>query len=213
MTEAGDNRKGLSNAALDWAAGAPRSRDFDDIYFSDDGAAEVEHVFLAGNDLAARFSSADVFWIGELGFGTGLNFLKTWALWERASKPGARLVYLSIEKFPMRAEDLARAHAAWPELGDHAARLRKGLPPPVAGLHHIDIAPGVTLILGLGDAMNILCSLEARINAWFLDGFAPSKNPDMWSEALFREIAWLSAPGATVATFTVAGDVRRALAV
>lgn len=208
--EAGKGR--VTEARVDWKGEAPFSAQFGDVYFSGGGSAEADHVFLNGNDLAARFAAAGLFAIGELGFGTGLNFLKTWAMWRATGRPpGARLVYLSIEKYPLGVEDLARAHGAWPALGDIAERLRALLPPLVAGLHKIDLAPDVSLILGIGEAGDILTVAEGAIDAWFFDGFAPAKNPDMWRAALFAECARLSKPGATFATFTVAGDVRRTL--
>jgi tRNA 5-methylaminomethyl-2-thiouridine biosynthesis bifunctional protein len=214
MTDEARNKKArVEYARLDWDAGAPRSVFFDDIYFSGDGADEAEHVFLRGNNLAARFASARLFAVGELGFGTGLNFLKTWELWDQTLKPaGARLRYFSVEKFPMSAEDLARAHRAWPALDARAARLRALLPPPVDGYHQLNIAPDISLILAFGEAEDMLARAEACIDAWFFDGFSPAKSPDMWSTEIFAEAARLSRPGATFATFTVAGSVRRALA-
>lgn len=208
----------LKHAILDWDAptqidGAPRSFLFDDIYFSGAGAAESEHVFLAGNDLPRRFAGAAEFSIGELGFGTGLNFLVAWKAWVACEKPtGARLHFLSVEKYPLTLSDLEKAHASWPGLSDYARELRRALPPAFPGFHHIEIADDVTLTLLYGDALDVLKSAEATIDAWFLDGFAPAKNPEMWSPALFAEIARVSAQNATFATFTVAGDVRRALA-
>ncbi|MBI1365683.1 MAG: bifunctional tRNA (5-methylaminomethyl-2-thiouridine)(34)-methyltransferase MnmD/FAD-dependent 5-carboxymethylaminomethyl-2-thiouridine(34) oxidoreductase MnmC [Alphaproteobacteria bacterium] len=207
----GEHSGRLEGADIDWETGAPRSRRFGDIYFSGDGEAEAEHIFLAGNDLETRFRSARRFRIGELGFGTGLNFLKTWELWERTAPAGATLFYVTVEKFPLCEEDLARAHAAWPHLAARAARLRAVLPPPAAGLHCIEIAPRIVLMPALGEAGEILARLRSGIDAWYFDGFAPSKNPAMWSQEIFREAARLSAPGATFATFTVAGEARRAL--
>ncbi|MEX0644589.1 MAG: bifunctional tRNA (5-methylaminomethyl-2-thiouridine)(34)-methyltransferase MnmD/FAD-dependent 5-carboxymethylaminomethyl-2-thiouridine(34) oxidoreductase MnmC [Parvularculaceae bacterium] len=202
----------IASARVDWTGGAPVSVDFGDVYFSGDGAAEADHVFLAGNTLAARFATAGAFVIGELGFGTGLNFLKAAALWRATPKPdGARLVYFSVEQFPFSADDLARAHAAWPALSELSARVRALMPPLVAGLHRLAITSDISLILGLGEAGGILNGAEGAIDAWFFDGFAPAKNPDMWRPELFVDCARLSKPGATFATFTVAGDVRRAL--
>lgn len=214
MTDEADCKAGwIESAKLDWAAAAPRSVLFDDIYFSGDGEAETEHVFIRGNDLPARFSKARSFVIGELGFGAGLNFLKSWALWRRTPKPaGARLHFFSIEGFPLDPEDMARVHAAWPALADLSARLREALAPPAPGLHHLLLDDGVSLTLGYGDAANMLAGIEGGVDAWFFDGFSPAKNPDMWRPALFEETARLSNPGATFATFTVAGAVRRALA-
>ncbi|MFN0024474.1 MAG: bifunctional tRNA (5-methylaminomethyl-2-thiouridine)(34)-methyltransferase MnmD/FAD-dependent 5-carboxymethylaminomethyl-2-thiouridine(34) oxidoreductase MnmC [Parvularculaceae bacterium] len=198
-------------AKVDWEASAPRSIFFDDIYFAGDGAAEASHVFLDGNNLGRRFGEADRFAIGELGFGSGLNFLSAWALWRAVRRPAARLHFLSFEKYPLRADDLVRASAAWPHLQGFSEALARAYPPPVAGFHRLALAEGVTLTLAFGDASMMLTRCEASIDAWFLDGFAPAKCPGMWSDAVFAEIARLSAKGATAATFTVAGAVRRGL--
>jgi tRNA 5-methylaminomethyl-2-thiouridine biosynthesis bifunctional protein len=203
--------RAIEFASVDWEAGAPRSIFFDDIYFSGAGAAETRHVFLDGNALEARFPGAARFTIGELGFGSGLNFLSAADLWRRLRRPGATLHFLSVEKFPLCAEDLRRAGAAWPQFADGVEALARAYPPPVAGLHHLRFEDGVTLTLGLGDAALLFSRCEACVDAWFLDGFSPAKNPEMWSDAIFREVARLSAPGATAATFTVAGAVRRGL--
>ncbi len=201
----------IEYALVDWEAGAPRSIFFNDIYFSGDGAAEANHVFLDGNDLRRRFGEADRFTIGELGFGSGLNFLSAWALWRAVRRPEARLNFLSFEKHPLRADDLGRASAAWPHLNSLSEALAQAYPPPVGGFHLIDLLDGLTLTLAFGDAPAMLAECEASIDAWFLDGFAPAKCPGMWSDAIFAEIARLSAKGATAATFTVAGAVRRSL--
>jgi tRNA 5-methylaminomethyl-2-thiouridine biosynthesis bifunctional protein len=209
----GETEKGrVREARIAWAGDAPVSADFGDIYFSGDGLAEAEHVFLGGNDLGTRFERAGSLAIGELGFGTGLNFLQCWKLWrDTKKKQGGRLTFLSAEQFPLRVADLDRAHRAWPELAALSQRLRALLPPPVAGLHKLDVAPDVSLILGYGEAGEVLAGAEGAIDAWFLDGFSPAKNPGMWRADLFEDCARLSRRGATYATFTVAGDVRRAL--
>ncbi len=209
--------KQIVEAKLEWGARAtarhaPRSALFNDIYFSGDGVAETTHVFLAGNDLPARFSGADHFVIGELGFGAGLNFLVAWDAWSKTPKPdGARLHFLSVEKHPLAAKDLAKAHQAWPALADKSARLRALIPPPAPGAHRLAISDRVSLSLLYGDALDALASTEALADAWFLDGFAPDRNPEMWSAPLMQEVARRSAPASTCATFTVAGSVRRAL--
>jgi tRNA 5-methylaminomethyl-2-thiouridine biosynthesis bifunctional protein len=201
----------IDYAQVDWEAGAPRSIFFDDIYFSGGGAEETEHVFLKGNDLQRRFAEAMRFTIGELGFGSGLNFLSAVALWRGVRRPGAQLNFLSFEKFPLHPDDLRRAGRAWPQFGAEMAALAEVLPPPLRGLHQIGWSDGVTLTLGLGDARELLELCEAEVDAWFLDGFSPAKNPEMWSEAVLRQVARVSTKGATAATFTVAGDVRRGL--
>lgn len=198
-------------ATVDWEAGAPRSIFFDDIYFSGDGAGETSHVFLNGNDLEARFAEARRFTIGELGFGSGLNVLSAWSLWRRVRPANARLEFLSFERFPLRAEDFRRAALAWPQFADLSAAITGAYPPPLRGFHRIDLGDGASLTLAFGDAADLLPLTEAQVDAWFLDGFAPAKNPDVWTAAIFADVARLSAPGATAATFTVAGAVRRGL--
>lgn len=203
---------GIEQAKLDWEANAPRSFFFGDIYFSGEGAEESRHVFIGGNDLSRRIEDAARFAIGELGFGTGLNILVAWDLWRRTSKaPGARLEFLSFEKYPLSKADLERAHAAWPQYAELSERLIAAMPPAVEGAHRLGLDEDVTLTLVLGDAKDHLARMDAEIDAWFFDGFAPAKNPDMWSPDIFAEVARLSNDGATAATFTVAGDVRRAL--
>lgn len=208
----GDERNKLATARVDWEANAPRSIFFSDIYFSGDGAAEAAHVFIGGNDLADRFADARDFVIGELGFGTGLNILVAWDLWRRTLKRAdARLHFLSFEKFPLAKDDFARAHQAWPQFERLSRKLAAALPPAIEGAHKIILDTDVTLTLCLGDAGAMAPAMEAEADAWFLDGFAPAKNPQMWTPEIFREVARLSKSGATAATFTVAGDVRRAL--
>lgn len=213
--------KRITEAKLDWrragdaaneTPGAPHSVIFDDIYFAEDGPAETTHVFLDGNDLSERFRQSARFAIGEFGFGTGLNFLCAQRAWDAAAKPpGARLHFFSFEAYPLSAEDMARAHASWPALGRYSAPLRAVLPPPQPGFHQVFPNADVCLTLFYGDALEGLRQSEARIDAWFFDGFAPAKNPAMWTPELFREAARLSNDKATCATFTVAGAVRRGL--
>ena len=211
MTGGIDQAK-LANAEVDWEAGAPRSIFFDDIYFSGDGAAEARHVFADGNALGERFQTARQFVIGEIGFGTGLNFLVAWDLWRRASKPqGARLEFLSFEKFPLSRDQLARAHQGWPQFSALSEKLIEASPPMIEGAHRAALEPGVALTIVQGDAQIWLARMEGRADAWFLDGFAPAKNPELWTPEIFSEIARLSKAGASAATFTVAGAVRRAL--
>ena len=208
----GDDDK-LPKAELDWSAGAPRSTFFDDIYFSGEGFAESRHVFVEGAGLPQRFGHAVSTTVGELGFGTGLNFLLTWRAFLDAARPaGATLDFVSVEKFPLAQADLEKAHATWPALADLSALLRAATPPRQRGLHQIHFGDGVTLTLIYDGAAPALTDFDAAFDAWFLDGFAPSRNEDMWSPALMRAIARLTKPGGAFATFTVAGAVRRALA-
>lgn len=196
--------------AFELADGTPVSAGFGDVYFSREGGiAETEHVFLRGNGLPERF--CDGFRIAELGFGTGLNFLVTWRAFQEAAPAGARLHYMAIEKFPLTPEMLHAALALQPELKDWAEQLLAHYPLRLPGWHRIHL-PQVTLTLGFGDVAALLPELNTAIDAWFLDGFAPAKNGDMWSEDVFAHIGRLSAAGATFATFTAASAVRRGLA-
>jgi tRNA U34 5-methylaminomethyl-2-thiouridine-forming methyltransferase MnmC len=188
---------------IGWRGGVPVSRRFDDPYYSlEDGLAEARHVFLAGNDLPARFR--DGFHVAELGFGTGLNLLAAWAAFRESGAEG-RLRYTSFEAHPLGRADLAAAHAAFPELGalsEELAASRTG-----AGARRDDLE----LTLVAGAAETTLPGWDGRADAWFLDGFAPAKNPALWTPSLMAEVARHTRPGGTFATYTAAGHVRRAL--
>lgn len=206
-------RDWLGRPYLDWSPeGVPRSLSHDDIYYSpEDGLAESRHVFLEGVGGHALWSTSPHTVIAETGFGTGLNFLATWQAWQATRKPGQHLTFISLEGYPLAAEDLRRAHAVWPELENLSAKLTAALPPAVPGFHAIDLSDNLRLLLLYGDAGEVLGQLDAQVNAWYLDGFAPARNADLWSDKVMTEIRRLSAPGATLATFTAAGAVRRAL--
>ncbi|WP_064120331.1 bifunctional tRNA (5-methylaminomethyl-2-thiouridine)(34)-methyltransferase MnmD/FAD-dependent 5-carboxymethylaminomethyl-2-thiouridine(34) oxidoreductase MnmC [Pseudomonas fluorescens] len=207
----------LPHAQLDWdEQGRPRSRVFDDVYFSDkSGLDETRYVFLEQNRLAERFAALPTsgrLVIGETGFGTGLNFLCAWQLFEQHAVAGARLHFVSVEKYPLSPADLQRALTLWPELKPLADQLLTHYVAIHQGFQRITLAGGrVTLTLLIGDALEQLPQLDAQIDAWFLDGFAPAKNPDMWTAELFVELARLAAPGSTISTFTSTGWVRRLL--
>jgi tRNA 5-methylaminomethyl-2-thiouridine biosynthesis bifunctional protein len=207
----------LPHAQLDWDdQGRPYSRVFDDVYFSDkSGLEETRYVFLEQNALRERFSAlADGgrLVIGETGFGTGLNFLCAWQLFEQHAVAGARLHFVSVEKYPLSSPDLQRALALWPELKPFADQLLAQYVAIHHGFQRLILDNGrVTLTLLIGDALEQLPQLDAQIDAWFLDGFAPAKNPDMWTAELFAELARLAAPGSTISTFTSTGWVRRLL--
>lgn len=208
-------------ADVEWTdGGSPRSRLYGDIYYSsDDGLAESRYVFLEGNRIAGRLDlqRSGVFRVGELGFGSGLNFLLTWLLFrERAAGTGMRLHYWSCERHPLSSRDLRRALAAWPALADLAAQLMVLYPLPVPGQHRCLLDGGqVTLDLCWEDAGDALADLAGSgpgaMDAWYLDGFAPSGNARMWHADLWQALSRASRPGATVSTFTAAGDVRRGL--
>lgn len=191
-------------AELEWRDGAvPVSMRFDDPYFSlDNGLAETRHVFLGGNDLPARFR--DGFHIAELGFGTGLNFLTAWAAWRDAGVAG-RLHFTSFEAFPMDVAAMEKALAAFPKVEDLAARFVAA----GGGSAEFDDA---TLTVIVGDARQTLPQWKDKADAWFLDGFSPAKNPELWGADLMAEVARHTVPAGTVATYTAAGFVRRGLA-
>lgn len=205
----------VSHAQLDWDdQGRPHSRVFDDVYFSDkSGLEETRYVFLEQNRLQERFAALPVggrLVIGETGFGTGLNFLCAWQLFEQHAVAGARLHFVSVEKYPLSPADLQRALALWPELQPFAEQLLAQYIAIHQGFQRLVLDNGrVTLTLLIGDALEQLPQLDAQIDAWFLDGFAPAKNPDMWTAELFAELARLAAPGSTISTFTSTGWVRR----
>lgn len=205
----------ITHAQLDWDdQGRPHSRVFDDVYFSDQsGLEETRYVFLEQNRLQARFAALPVggrLVIGETGFGTGLNFLCAWQLFEQHAVAGARLHFVSVEKYPLSHADLQRALSLWPELAPFAAPLLAQYVAIHQGFQRLVLDNGrVTLTLLIGDVLEQLPQLDAQIDAWFLDGFAPAKNPEMWTAELFAELARLSAPGCTISTFTSTGWVRR----
>jgi tRNA 5-methylaminomethyl-2-thiouridine biosynthesis bifunctional protein len=199
--------------ALD-AGGVPYSEGYGDVYHSADGGpAQARHVFLAGNGLPARWRERPSFTVVETGFGLGLNFLVTLAAFLADERAPRRMHYVSVEKHPFPKRDLVTALARHPELSPIADELLAAWPLPLPGFHRLHLARGrVTLTLLFGEAQVLLPELEARADAFYLDGFAPEKNPEMWSPAIAKELARLAAPGATFATWTVAGSVRTALA-
>jgi tRNA U34 5-methylaminomethyl-2-thiouridine-forming methyltransferase MnmC len=194
-------------AGIDWTEGAvPVSRRFDDPYFSlAGGLEETRHVFLAGNGLPARFRPG--FHIAETGFGTGLNLIVAWQAWRAAGISGP-LRFTSFEAYPMAAPDMARALAAFPQAAAVAGPL---LDQWAAGRRRL-VLDGLEAEVILGDARATLPAWGGRADAWFLDGFSPAKNPELWQPDLMTEVARHTAPGGTFATYTAAGAVRRALA-
>jgi tRNA 5-methylaminomethyl-2-thiouridine biosynthesis bifunctional protein len=194
-------------------SGTPYSSEFADVYHSEAGGlAQARYVFLAGNDLPSRWRGRDAFTILETGFGLGLNFLAAWDGWRADPRRCARLHFVSVERRPFDRAQLAHALAPVIELAPLAAALERSWPPPLAGFHRLHFDGGrVILTLLFGEAEALLPQLVARADAYFLDGFAPARNPQMWSPAVVRELARLAAPDATLATWTVAGGVRSAL--
>ncbi|MFU9136775.1 bifunctional tRNA (5-methylaminomethyl-2-thiouridine)(34)-methyltransferase MnmD/FAD-dependent 5-carboxymethylaminomethyl-2-thiouridine(34) oxidoreductase MnmC [Erwinia tasmaniensis] len=216
----------IEHAELSWnEEGTPVSRAFGDVYFSNEsGLEETRHVFLGGNRIPDRFEHHPraLFITAETGFGTGLNFLALWQAFDqfRQQHPDSRLQrlhFVSCEKYPLNLADLTSAQARWPTLAKYAAALQAQWPVALPGCHRLLLDEGrVTLDLWFGDINQLIHtfddSLMQQVDAWFLDGFAPSKNPDMWTPELFACMAKLARQGCTLATFTAAGFVRRGLA-
>ena len=194
--------------------GTPFSPEFGDVYHSEDGGlAQARHVFLAGNALPERWRGRDAFVILETGFGIGLSFLAAWDAWRGDAARPRRLHFVSVEARPFSRADLAAALAPFAELAPLARALAAVWPPALAGFHRLHFDAGnVMLTLLFGDVREMLPQLVARPDAFFLDGFSPARNPGMWSPEVVRELARIAAPHATVATWTVAGGVRAALA-
>jgi tRNA U34 5-methylaminomethyl-2-thiouridine-forming methyltransferase MnmC len=188
---------------LEWLDGViPVSRRFDDPYFSlAGGLAETRHVFLTGNGLPERLQPG--FQIAELGFGTGLNLLATLLL-----SPQMPLRYTSFEAFPITAAEMARSHAAFPEAAAVAPPLVEAW---AKGLRQFSFGPIAVEVIE-ADARQALPLWQGKADAWYLDGFSPAKNPELWGENLMAEVARHTAPQGTFATYTAAGHVRRALA-
>ncbi|MBA4069553.1 MAG: FAD-dependent cmnm(5)s(2)U34 oxidoreductase [Acinetobacter sp.] len=213
----------IQTADLDWqlvdGIDVPVSKQFGDVYFSkDNGLLETRHVFLNGNDLSTRLADLkpfEYFCVGETGFGTGLNILALWQLWQQVRPDNhSHLHAISVEKFPLSKTDLIRALNAWPELKPLAHQLISQYPMPIAGCHRLSFPEErFSLDLWLGDAHDVFPVIEktAPVNAWFLDGFAPSCNPDMWEENVLNNIVRLSEIGTTFASFSVAGVLKRGL--
>ncbi|MEM8978986.1 MAG: tRNA (5-methylaminomethyl-2-thiouridine)(34)-methyltransferase MnmD [Pseudomonadota bacterium] len=193
-------------AHLDWRDGkVPVSKHFDDPYYSlDDGRAETVFVYLGGNQLPERFVPG--FHIAELGFGTGLSALLAWQAWREAGHQ-TQLHLTSFELYPMTAGDRERALAPWPDLQELAAPMAEAL-----STSNRFETPTFKLTVIEGDARQTLPSWQGSADAWFLDGFSPAKNPELWDPDLLKEVGAHTNPGGTCATYTAAGAVRRALA-
>ncbi|MFC3903632.1 tRNA 5-methylaminomethyl-2-thiouridine biosynthesis bifunctional protein [Acinetobacter marinus] len=213
----------ISCAELDWqqvdGVDIPVSKQFGDVYFSKaNGLLETRHVFLNGNDLSerlAQLADGEQFVVGETGLGTGLNFLALWQLWQNVRpNNNSRLHFISVEKYPLSQADLARALSTWDELAPLSKRLIESYPFALAGCHRIRFDDErISLDVWFGDASECFPLMQSHrpVNAWFLDGFAPSCNPELWQEQIFQHIMRLSAQGTTFASFSVAGVLKRAL--
>ena len=208
----------LASAPLSYRDGVLRADDFDDLYFStDNGFGEACHVFLDGNDLASRVAATSEFTIAETGFGTGLNLLAVMALLDASTlkhhQLGCQIDYISFESRPLPAAVMAQSHQAFPNLARHSHDLIAALPPQWPGLHRRDLLHGrLRLHLIYGDANDALAQADFAADAWFLDGFSPAKNPQLWNQDLLMAIGRLTRVGGSFATFTVASAVCQRLA-
>ncbi len=207
-----DHRAGLGRGRVEWGEGGPVSPQFGDMYFSHRGPlAESRHAFLDGLGVPQVWRGRTRYTLAETGFGTGRNFLMTWQAWREAGRP-CRLDYLSVEGFPLERADLARALTAFPELEPLARQLLAAWPVLAPGSHRLRFEDGrLCLTLLLGPVEPMLAGLTARVDGWYLDGFAPKKNPEMWDEPVLKHLARLSAPGARLATYSASSRVRRGL--
>ncbi len=207
--------KPIRPARVDWRGSTPISIDHGDSYWMPGrGVEESRAVFIEANQLRQRFAELPAggrFVVGETGFGTGLNALLAARCFLDHAPSSSHLDLFSVELRPLKRDDLARAQARVPELVRLSQSLLAGYPPPVAGHHPVWLHPRVRLVLMLGDAAHCWRVCAAEVDAWFLDGFAPARNPDLWTTELWTTLARRSRPGATLGTFTAAGDVRRGL--
>lgn len=203
----------MKYAQIEWNNGTPRSARFGDVYFSaGNGVEETRHVFLQQNELPQRWMESEHFVIAETGFGTGLNFLVTMSAWLQSAPADACLHFISIERHPVSPDDIARLASRWPELEHCVDELLQAYPPPVPGMHLLELAGGrVRLLLIFSEVEHALEQINHEVDAWFLDGFAPSRNPEMWSERVFELIGRNTRVGGSFATYTASGDVRRGL--
>ncbi len=194
-------------AQIEWRDGSiPIATQFDDPYFSlDDGLAETEYVFLGGNDLPARFCGG--FHIAELGFGTGLNLLAAWRSWVQSGQKG-RLHYTSFEAYPIEIAAMYKATSLWPELCGYSEDMISHL---MDGSFQIE-TPNLSAKVIIGDARATVPKWDHKADAWFLDGFSPAKNPELWEAPLMQAVAEHTHAGGTCATYTAAGHVRQSLA-
>jgi len=205
----------MKYANLEWRDGQPYNPEFDDVYFSiDNGIEETEHVFIKHNQLQQRFTENNhaTFVVTETGFGSGLNFLITVKHWLELSDTRQSLHFYSVENSPFLLEDLITAQNSWPEFEFISKPLQQQYCVASDGFHTFNLFSGrVKLVLMIGDVHVMLPQMQAKVDAWFLDGFAPGCNPDMWSEHVFSHIKRLSQKGTTISTYTAAGFVKRAL--
>ncbi|QRM56376.1 tRNA (5-methylaminomethyl-2-thiouridine)(34)-methyltransferase MnmD [Sinorhizobium sp. BG8] len=207
------NTAAPSGQTLEWHEGdMPYSREFGDhFYCRTDGRRECDHVFLGGNGLPARWCRPSLFTIGELGFGTGLNFCETWRQWRATRVPGGMLRFVSFERYPMSNTEIDRALSRWPEIDAERAALTGQWPADPTGEVNLALDEQTVLTVVCGPALENLRLSDLVFDAWYLDGFAPSRNPDMWSDELMGEVFGHTAQGGSFATYAAAGFVRRNL--
>lgn len=206
----------MKHAKIKWENDHAISEIFGDIYFSRlGGLEESKYVFLELNQLEERFKTIEKFSIAELGFGTGLNFILTCKLFLEKAPKFAKLNFVSTELYPMSAKDMRHALALWPEILPYSEELIAALPLLLEGQHRIYFAEGrISLTLLYGEASETLSQLEVvkhKFDCWFLDGFSPQKNPEMWTDKIIEQITRLTKLGGTFSTYSVAGFLRRAL--
>jgi len=210
----------IENAKITWLeSGLPYSTEFQDIYYSrDDAVAESQHVFLEANQLKQRWehgSNTEAFHIGELGFGSGLNFLQVMKLWQGLDKRPGRLHYIAFEKYPLAIEELRRIHQHWTDLASQSTELLEQYTDHSEGCHRLPLANDIILDVYYGDAHEQLnqrmTDAAPTIQCWFLDGFSPANNAKLWEEPLMHLLASCSDENTTLSSYSVAGKVRKAL--
>ena len=209
------NKSKIENT-IEWIDNTiPRSTMFEDTYFSKaDGLDETNHVFIDGNNLRERFINAEQFTIAELGFGTGLNFLASVDAWKKLAPEKVQLNFISFEQFPLNNEEIIKALSHWPQLETQANKLAKELQAFDLSMEQtliIDWSPKIKLTLHIGDANKTLTHAKFLADAWYLDGFSPAKNLELWNEILMHEVFAHTKNHGTFATYTAAGWVRRNL--
>lgn len=196
---------------LEWRDGDfPVSTQFDDPYYSVvDGRAETNHVFIKGNRLHERWEELPVCTVAELGFGTGLNFLETARQWQALGLKSHKLHFISFEQYPITQEEMAKALSHWPELETLSTRLIEIWQPQQT--IEVEFSDTIQITVHIGDANALLPKLNFKADAWYLDGFSPAKNPELWNETLMMEVGKHTTKNATFATYTAAGFVKRGL--
>lgn len=206
----------LKPASVQWSdEGSLRSLDYDDIYFQrGQGLEESRYVFIEKNNLPDRFKNlaTDTFYVAELGFGSGINFLLTVKEFLDTAPASARLFYASIEKHPLEKKDFEKIHTNFPALATLSAEVLKQYPPLIEGFHHLPFAGGrIRLMLMLGDVVDTLPQLSGTFDTWYLDGFSHAKNAAMWEDGLYPLIAKRTKEGGTLATFSAVPHMMQGL--